>query len=251
MGSPSANLKSPMHNAVIRTPYSSVSPQRTSSLANALITMATGPATISPRGRTASPNKTRAPRTNNGPRSVQRSRRDPPPTKQPTTSSTPNRPSSAASALGNVPGPSPAAAPPGRSRLSQAARPATAMIISPPRKSWRDSIAEGDWGGLDLLVSIAASLSYRHDCSRRNDHDRGDVGGHRRTLCCVFENRGQRCRKPCTHAPTSFAARCHAGARTVLIYIKGRGGQVLRYTFRLLAITSTSRTGHQPNQRQE
>ena len=62
-----------MQNAVISAPKTRVSPQRTSSLANALITIASGPATTRPSGRTASPNATTAPSTNSGPRIDQRS----------------------------------------------------------------------------------------------------------------------------------------------------------------------------------
>src|SRR5262245_46171848 len=125
MGNPSANLNSPTQNAVINAPNTIVSRQRTSSLANALITIASGPATTNPSGRTTRPNATSAARTNSGPRSDQRPRSGLFPATAVATRSKPIAPSSAASPLGRVPGPMLPAVPPGRPRVSQKANPAT------------------------------------------------------------------------------------------------------------------------------
>jgi hypothetical protein len=134
-----------MQNAVIAVPDTSVSPQRTSSLANAPITMVSGPAMISPSGRTAAPKATTAPSTKTGPRSDQRSRAGPPPSMTASAaSSTPSRPSSTARPRGSIPGPMPPKVPMGRSAPCQKAKAATAITTSPLMKACCNHTGRGE-----------------------------------------------------------------------------------------------------------
>jgi len=122
----------------------------------AAIRMASGPATISPSGRTASPNATTPASTRRGPRIDHRPSGGPSDKMASTSNSVPSKPSNTAKDLGSMPGPIPPNVPIGRAEACQNAKPATAMMTRPPAKSCRNHMAVADRDGLELsaLTSI-------------------------------------------------------------------------------------------------
>ena len=148
IGSPSANLNRPMQNAVISAPNTSVSIQRTSSLANALITIASGPATTQPERPHRERRTPRPPRARTAaPRIDHRSRRRPvfqdgAHHEQRTEQRRAGPPALAAACRGPCRRRSRSA---GR-QPCQNAKAATAMITRPPTKSCRSTTGVGDDG---------------------------------------------------------------------------------------------------------